>query len=1090
MLIKTFLLKKLRFKRAFALVLSLMFCSALLGQISGVVTDAETGEPLIGATVLVNGSSNGTITDIDGSYTIDAKSGDVINFSYTGFTSQDITVGDSNRIDVTLTSGVLVDEIVVTGYTVDTRRSTPGSVSTIKAADLQVSPSGNVEQQLQGRVPGVTVITNGQPGTTSQVRVRGYGALGGNAPLYIVDGVPVGSTDFLPPNDIATTTVLKDATSASIYGARAAGGVIVYTTKQGEKKNQPLKITYNGLFGVTTPGAGPGVLNPQQQADWTRIAIRNGAIQNGVDLDSISYSHPQYGSGVGEGYTPTLPDYLRVGGMSGVTGNIDLTAEEALYNIDPELGGIYQVIRANKEGTDWYDAITRNALLNRHNLGFSGGSEKGRYYVGLGMQEQEGILIHQKFTRYNLRLNTEFDLSDKLSIGENIQVTYRSVNVLQGDSGGAGSSDDESVLLAASRMSPIIPVYDEFGGYAGTAASGFNNAANPVAQLDGQQNDRNFQTSIFGNIYLNYRPIENLTLRTSFGGRHFSAHQRGYSRRTYENQENNSSFGFFQNSFFGTGWNWTNTASYKMSFGDSNLDLLVGQEALNTGSNRATFASGINPFSQSTDFVGLSTVSSQVVNGGHFDGVTFSSLFGKVKYDYKDKYILSAVVRRDGSSRFGAENRYGVFPAFSAAWRLTGESFMENQNIFDDLKIRGGWGVMGNSNNVDPNNQFSLFGTSIGASSYDISGSNSSAAQGFFRTRIGNPFARWEKAITANIGIDALLMDGKLDIGVEYWTKTTEDLLFQQPVSVMTGPFANAPSVNVGEMKNTGLDLTIKTLGGSNDFSYEIGFNGGFLSNEIVALSEGITSLPNRSSGYRGIVPVLNQVGESISSFYGYEVERLFSEDDKVDGEDRNVPLQDAAAPGRFKFADIDGNDTINLLDRKVLGSPVPDFTAGLNIKVNYKQWGIEVYTFASVGNEIYNMSKVFTDFYPLFPGAAISDRVLDSWSFDNPSGEIPIFETNSNFSTNTQSNSFYVEDGSYLRLQNITLSYHLGQNLLDKLNVENVRIYGGVNNIFTITGYSGLDPSVGGAADTNFGVDLGNFPITRSWTVGLDVDF
>jgi len=1085
MLIKTFLLKKLRLKRVFAFVLSLMFCSALLGQISGVITDAETGEPLIGATVLINGTSNGTITDIDGSYTIAANPGDVMNFSYTGFTSQDITVGDSNRIDVMLSSGILVDEIVVTGYTTDTRRKTAGSVSTIKAADLQVSPSGNVEQQLQGRVAGVTVITNGQPGTTSQVRVRGYGALGGNSPLYIVDGVPVGSTDFLAPNDIATTTVLKDATSASIYGARAAGGVIVYTTKQGEKKDRPLKITYNGLFGVTTPGSGSGILNPQQQADWTKNAIRNGAIQNGVAVGDIEYSHPQYGSGVGESYTPTLPDYLRVGGMSGVNGAIT-SEQEALYNIDPSLGSIYQIIRANKEGTDWYDAITRNAILNRHNLGFSGGSESSRYYVGLGMQEQEGILIHQKFKRYSLRLNTEFDLSKNLSIGENIQVTYRSVNVLQGDNGGAGSSDDESVLLSASRMSPIIPLNDEFGGYAGTASSGFNNAANPVAQLDGQQNDRNFQTQIFGNIYLKYTPIENLTLKSSFGGRHFSVHQRGYSRRTYENQENNSSFGFFQNSIFGTAWNFTNTASYKMSFGTSTLDLLVGQEALNTGSNRATFASGINPFSQSTDFVGLSTVSSQVVNGGHFDGVTFSSLFAQAKYDYNDKYIISAVVRRDGSSRFGAENRYGIFPAFSAAWRLSSESFMEGQTLFDDLKIRGGWGIMGNSNNVNPNNQFSLFGTSIGASSYDIGGSNSSAAQGFYRTRIGNPFAKWEKAITANIGIDALLMDGKLDIGIEYWTKKTEDLLFQQPVSVMTGPFASAPSVNVGEMKNTGLDLFIKARGGSNDLRYEVAINGGFLSNEIVSLSEGITSLPNRSSGYRGIVPVLNQVGESISSFYGYEVVGLFADQAEVDG----APTQADAAPGRFRFADLNGDNEITIDDRTVLGSPVPDFTGGLNIKVDYKQFGIEIYTFASIGNEIFNISKVFTDFYPLFPGAAISDRVLDSWSFDNPTGEIPIFETNSNFSTNTQSNSFYVEDGSYLRLQNITLSYRLGKKMLDKLNLGNVRIYGGVNNIFTITGYSGLDPSVGGAADTNFGVDLGNFPITRSWTIGLDVDF
>ncbi len=1057
-------------------------------QYSGKIEDGT--EALIGATVIVKGKTGGTVTDMDGSFTISANPGDVLEVSYTGYETQEFVLGEQSTINIVLSEGVSLGEIVVTGYSVDSRRSTPGSVSTIESKTLGVQPSGNVEQQLQGKVSGVTVITNGQPGTSSQVRVRGYGALGGNAPLYVVDGVPTSSTEFLSPDDIETTTVLKDATAASIYGARAAGGVIVYTTKKGTKKNQPLKVSYNGMIGTTTPGKGAPILNPQEHADWTWQAIRNGARNEGVDP---MFSHPQFGSGD----SPVLPDYLLVGGSTGVSGNVDLNAEEANYNIDPEAGGLYQVVRANKDGTDWYDAITRNAALQRHNLGFSGGTEKGRYYVGLGMQEQDGILNHQTFSRYNMRINTEFDLMPGLRIGQNIQGTYRATTLLLGDGSGTGSSDDENVVLAASRMASIIPVFDEFGGYAGTAAAGFNNPANPVAFLDGAQNDKAFQTMAFGNVYLEAEPMKNLVLRTSFGGNYGSFNTRAYSRRTYENRENNSSFGYNQSAGYGQGWVWTNTANYKMDLGQSRLDVLVGQEALNSGTFRQMSASGINPFSQNVDFVTLSTVGSQVVNGFHTGGVNFASYFGRVNYDLMDKYIISAVVRRDGSSRFGAENRFGVFPAISAAWRVSSEPFMNGVDIFDDLKIRAGYGIMGNSNNVDPNNQFNLFGTSLGASSYDITGSNTSAAQGFYRTRIGNPLAKWERAVTSNIGIDALLGGGRWDVGIEFWRKDTEDLLFQQPVTVMSGTFANAPSVNVGEMRNQGIDLTIINKGKKGNFSYTATLTGGFLDNEIVALSDGIENLPNRSASYRGITPVLNQVGQPLSAFYGFQVEGIFADANEV----ANAPTQDGAAPGRFRFADLnsfdgEGNLTgvpdgqIDLADRTVLGSPIPDFTGGLNIDLRFGNIGAEIYSYASIGNEIYNISKLFTDFYPLFPGAAISERVKDSWSFDNPNGTIPLFETASNFSTNTQSNSFYVEDGSYWRLQNVTLHYYFPESMISRWNISNLKISGGVNNLLTITGYEGLDPSVGGAADTNFGIDLGNVPITRSWTLGVSADF
>lgn len=1075
---KTFTEKQLLQKVSFLLFFT--FLSGFLlaqSQVSGTVTGVDSGDPLIGASVVVKGTASGTVTDIDGNYSLMASEDDVLVISYTGYVVQEIPVGAQTTIDIALEEGVSLSEVVVTGYSVDERRKTSGSVSTIQAEDLQAIPSGNVEQQLQGRVAGVTVITNGQPGTSSQVRVRGYGALGGNQPLYIVDGVPVGDTEFLNPDDIESTTVLKDATSASIYGARAAGGVIVFTTKKGSRDR--LRVTYDGIVGITTPGEGFEVVSPQQQADLTWDAIRNGFEING---ETPVFNHPQYGSGP----TPTLPDFLLVGSDAGLSASeVNLSEAEALYNVDPEAGPIYNVIRANKDGTDWYDALTRNALLNRHSLGFSGGSDKSRYYLGLGFQDQEGIVKQQRFTRYTARLNTMFDVLPGFRIGENIQMTYRSARGLQGGGGGQGVSDDESIVNQAYRMSPIIPIRNEFGGFAGTAAPGFNNPSNVVAQIEGNENNRPFAIQAFGNVFAEYEPITDLVIRTSFGGRYNNFNNTNYTRRSYEDSENNSSFGYSQFHQWNTEWTWTNTINYKKRFGIHAFDVLVGQEALNFGTFRNASGSGINPFAQTVDFVNLSTVDQPIVNGGHSNGVNFASYFGRLNYDLNDKYIISALIRRDGSSRFGAENRYGIFPAISGAWRISAESFMNGVNFVDDLKIRGGYGIMGNSNNVNPNNQFSLFATTLDQSSYDIAGTNGSIQQGFFRNRIGNPAARWEQAITANVGIDAILFGGKLDVGVEVWSKETEDLLFQLPVTAQAGFFADAPSVNVGEMLNTGIDFIATYRDNIGDFGMEITVNGGFLNNEIVSLAPGVEELPDNSD-YRGINVIVNRVGRPLSNYFGYNVLGLFRDEADVEAH----ADQPAAAPGRFKFEDINGDGVIDVDDRTDLGSPIADFTGGLTLKFTYKAFDLQVYSFASLGGEIYNVGKRFTDFYQLFPGAAMSTRVLNAWTPDNLDAEIPILETNSNFSNLGQSNSFYVEDGSFFRLQNLTIGYNLPVGVLNSWNMDRLRIFGSVNNLFTITGYDGLDPGVGGDADTRFGIDRGNFPITQAWTFGVNVGF
>ncbi|MEQ8684927.1 MAG: TonB-dependent receptor [Imperialibacter sp.] len=1056
--------------------------SAQNRQVTGKITDSETGEGFPGVSVLEVGTSNGTVTDLNGNYSLSVGSGARLSFSFIGYVTQEVEVGSRSVIDVPLALDVKqLQELVITGYTVDNRRETSGSISTVKPKDIAVIPTGNVEQSLAGRIAGVNVITNGQPGSTSQIRVRGFGAFGGNAPLYVVDGVPVQNTNFLSPDDIESTTVLKDAAAASIYGARAANGVIVYTTKKGSKQAKKISIDYNSMFGFTTPGKGIEMMNPADFAEWTWNAERN---QARIEGREPVFSHPQFGTGT----TPRMPDFLSVGGESGRVGTYT-AAEAALYNVDPSAGTVYQITRAaTGAGTDWYDAITNVGTLQRQTLGLHGGTDRSRFYFSTSIQDQAGIVLYNTFKRYSFRANSEFDLLPNLRFGENMQFTYRSVLGQQGNEGGQGVADDENDILSAFRMPTIIPVYDEFGGYAGTASRGFNNPRNPVATRDGLQNNRGFEGSGFGNVYLEYDPIPGLTLRTNVGGAYGNNYSWGYGRRQYENSENNSAFSYSENSGWNFQWNFTNTANYKKTFGIHNIDLLVGQEALNTGKGRGMSASGLNPFSNDIDFVTISTLGSRnPPNSFYYKGVNFSSYFGRANYILNDKYIVSAVLRRDGSSSFGADNKYGIFPAFSAAWRLSSESFMSSLTWVDDLKIRGGWGQMGNANGIDPNNQYSLYGGSIGASSYDISGSNGSAANGFYRTRIGNSGAKWETSVTQNIGIDGTYFDGKLDVILDFWQKDTKDLLFSVPVPIPLGPNASAPAVNIGEMSNKGIDLQIINRGNlTSDLTYEVNVTGSFLKNEIVTLAGDLEFFTSGTQTYRGIAPIRNQRGYSLSSFFGYDVQGLFQNDAEV----ASAPNQAGAAPGHFRYRDVDGDGEITEDDRVFLGSPVAPFTGGLTFSLGYKNFDLATYFYTSIGNEIWNQSRWFTDFYPSFAGASIAERVKNSWTPSNTNTDHPVFDKSSNFSTNTQANSYYVENGSYLRMQNVTLGYKMPADLLSRLKMTNLRVFVSANNLLTITGYEGLDPSVGGNADINFGVDVGNYPITRSFTGGLQIGF
>lgn len=1069
-------------KISFALVLGLLFCSSMFAQrtVTGNIS-SEDGEPLIGASIFVRGTSTGTVTDIDGSFSIEVPAdGNTLVVSYTGYNTEEIPLTNEANYSITLSEGVLIDEVVVTGYAVENKRQTTGAVSTIKAEDLKLIPSGNVEQQLQGRAAGVTVITNGQPGSTSQIRVRGFGSFGGNQPLYIVDGVPVASTNFLSPDEIESTSVLKDPAAASIYGARAAAGVVVFQTKRGERGKRKMRVTYDGLVGFTDPNVGgaPEMLTPQEQADWTHIAYRNNAAANGTEPD---YSHPQYGNQA----QATLPDYLHANGQNGVRGSIDLAAIQAAFEADPE--NVF-LIRPNIAGTNWYDEVTRIGTTNRHTLGFDGGTENGRYYFGLSMQEQQGILLNNDFSRYSFRANSEFDLTPWLRIGQNLQFTYRSQIGGFGGGGGIGGSDDESFILSAYRMPSVIPVFDEFGSYASTKAAGFNNPRNPVRQLE--QNDRDDQAinaNAFGNIYLELEPVKDLVLRSSIGGQYNSFYGQFYSYRYLGDSEPQASNGYSESSSYNFQYVFTNTASYNIQLGQHNVKALGGVEALNTGIGRNISGSGINPFSTDLDFVNLSTVQNPVVNSGRSNGVNFYSVFGKLDYNFNDKYYLTGVLRRDGSSRFGENERFGVFPAVSGAWRVSAEPFMQNVNFINDFKVRAGWGEMGNSNNVDPANQFSLYASSRGTSFYPIQGQNNGVDEGFFRSRIGNPNARWETSEMSNIGFDLSMFNDRLEISGDVWRRNTRDLLFAVPVAGVVGNSASAPAINIASMLNEGIDFQIIYRGEVNsDFSYEIVLNNAFLRNEITDIAPGQDFFEG-GNAYRGIRPTRNEVGQPLSSFFGYNVIGYFNSEEEV----QNSPEQAGKGLGRFRYEDTDGDGVITPDDRQFLGNPIPDYTGGYTLNLDYKNFRLNMFFYVALGVDIWNQSKWFTDFFGTFEGSGKGVRAKESWTPERGNGAAaPIWESVSNFSTSGVENSWYIENGDYLRMGNLGLSYTFDGAGIEKVGLSSLRLGVNATNLFTLTEYQGLDPGVGGEADTSFGIDVGNYPVTRGFNFTVNLGF
>ncbi|MGS2763394.1 SusC/RagA family TonB-linked outer membrane protein [Sinomicrobium sp. M5D2P9] len=1051
--------------------------SSVFLSVTGKVT-SEDGQPLVGASVMEKGTTNGVVADFDGNYAIEVSSDNaILVVSYVGFKTLEVPVDGREVVDVSLQEDLAqLDEVVVVGYGTQRKQDLTGAVSVVKTDELTQQPTADVTNQLQGRVSGVTVTGGGQPGEAPQVKIRGANTFGNNTPLYVVDGIPTDGIGDINPNDIETMQVLKDASSASIYGSRAANGVIIITTKKGRGK---MKVTYDSYYGVQMVQKGNpwNILNSQEMAELNFIAQRNTNPEE-------SPSSGQYGNGA----NPVLPNYIAPVGANSV--------DESLYYVNPnytssdDLDSFYRIVRANKKGTNWFQEIFSPASIQSHNMSVSNGDEQGSYLFSLNYFNQEGTLKNTYLKRYTLRANSTYNIGENVRVGENISFTIR-------DNPQVDALTEDSAIGMAFRQQPIIPVHDIMGNYAGSFGSGLGNAKNPVAIMDRTRHNRGVSTRIFGNIFAEADFLKHFIFRTSFGGQYYTNSFNSFQFPEYENSENLSVNQYSEAAATNFNWTWTNTVKYHNSFNDiHNVTILLGTEAYQN-KGREVGGSRQGYFSFDPDYVTLDTGSGTQTNYSFKYADALASYFGRVDYNFDDRYLLSATIRRDGSSRF-LNNQYGWFPAVSAGWNVSNENFFPEKSWLNDLKIRGGYGVMGNQLNVDPSNSFTTFGGNNRTSFYAIGGGNSSISEGFQQSRIGNPHAVWEKNINANIGVDASLFNNTVQLTVDYYRKDVKDLLYNPNLPGTVGA-ATVPHVNVAQMTNGGFDIDLSTyfrLG--EDLRLNTSVTLTTYNNEIKKIADGVQYFDLEGRRFNGSSIIRNAVGRSVSEFFGYQIEGFWNSQEEINEANAaavsatgnpNATYQNDVAVGRFRYKDINGDNIVDDKDRTFLGDPNPDFTYGLNIELLYKSWDFSMFIYGSQGNDIWNNVRWWTDFYSSFQGAKSHTALHNSWTPQNTNAKAPIQETTGSFSVANVPNSYFVEDGSYLRCRQIQLGYTLPSSLLEKIQLTKLRLYAQMVNPFTITSYSGLDPEISGES-VNFGIDEGAYPNQRQLLFGLNVIF
>ena len=1025
-------------------------------KVSGKVYDNH-GETIPGVTVLIKGTTIGTITDADGAYQLEVNKGDVLVFSYIGMKTESIEITDQTTLDVTLQPDVIgVDEVVVVGYGTKTKEELTGAVSSVSSSQLKVSNESNVIGRLQGQVSGVTITSANTPGGSATIRIRGIGTINDANPLYIIDGVPAAPGNNISPGDIESISVLKDASSAAIYGTRGANGVVIITTKRGHINQQP-NINFSIRTGLSKAVNQYDMLNTHEYADAVWLSFKN---------RGVAPVHAQYGSGP----TPVIPDYiLPAGAMEG-----DPATDPALYNYPS-----YVIFKANKEGTDWYDEIYRNAFVQEYNLSVSGGSKKATYAFSGNYLDEDGILINTNFKRYTFRMNSDAKFKSWLKVGESLQAVYTE------QKGNMHNDSEGSPISFAYRAQPIIPVYDIMGHYAGSRAPEMGNAKNPVAMLDRAKNDIGKWARVIGNIYGEITLLKGLTAKTLFGYNYGQWNSKNYILPSYEDSEPNKTNGLNVGSSYSFQWNWSNTLNYNTTFGGKHrLNVILGTEAIENYWEYMN-ASRRSYFAETPEYMQLSSGESNKENSGNASEWSLFSIFGRVNYDLKGRYFIEATVRRDGSSRFSAANRYGTFPAASAAWAISEEDFMSGtRSWLDMLKLRLGWGIAGNDG-IGNYNSYTTYNADPYKSSYAIDGSNTQATSGFKPLALGNEDVTWETTKTINLGLDANFFNNSLTFSLDLWKRNTSDMLFMEPIPDVKG-VVRPPFVNIGEMENKGFDIEIGYSNSSADgkFTYSAILTLSHYKNKIIKLSgdpdRTIDAGVNRQMVYTRFAN-----GTEFPEFYGYVVEGIFQTQEEANAHPP-YGTTNYNQPGHFKFKDIDGNGVIDPDDRTFIGSPHPDLTGGLNIDLGYANFDLTMFFYGSVGNKLVNYVNRWID-YGMFNGGLSKDALYKSWGSpyldDNANATLPMLDQSD---ISQQPSTAFVEDASYLRMKTFQIGYTLPKNILSNV-FSKLRVYAQITNVFTLTGYSGLDPEYN-SSGSGMGIDHGSWPTPRQFMFGVNV--
>ena len=1060
------MMKKELFKK-FLFLLAFVLSAGIYAQnVTGVVTSDDG--PLPGATVLVKGTNSFATTDFDGNFTIEASQGDVLVVSFVGYTTAEAPV-DGDQLTISLALGNLLEEVIVTtGYGTQSKRDITGAVSTVEADDLLSVPATTFSQQLQGRAAGLTIINDATPGGEANVRIRGFSTTGNNNPLYIIDGVPTQQQGNLNPNDIESIQILKDASASSIYGARAANGVIIITTKRG--KVGQTQISYNSYYGWQNAAEDVEALDAQGLGEYLYLADY---------YAGKTPSHGQYGfSGTPENPQISIPNYVFPSGAA--------TANESLYSLTEE--NIYAITRS--ADTNWWEEVTRsNAPITSHQITASGATEKSQYAFTTSYFSQDSPVRFQGYERVTIRANSSTKvLNDRLTIGENFTLS------MDNRKGQFDQNSEQNAVSASYKHHPLLPVYDIAGNFAGSRGLNLGNNNAPFARISRNQDDRSKRIRAFGSVYAEVKIADKVSAKSTFGfdvvGRRFLDISRPQPEYVEGNFINGQTTGF-QDQYQ---WNFTNQISYKETFNDVHkVEALIGVEALEAFGQ--TFAAGRQRFPfESTPIISFLNAGNQGTssnNGGAYLDFALWSQFTKLNYGYGDKYLAQIVVRNDASSRFRAATNSGVFPAASVGWRVSEENFMSGLTFIDDLKLRYGWGQTGNQEIGDYNSYTSYQATSFN-SSYPIDGNATAATVGYNAAQYGNPGAQWESTTSSNLGLDATLFDRKMTLEFDLWSRTTDDLLLNIAIPYGAGD-GGAPAVNIGEMLNKGFDLAIGYSDTKGDFGYGINANISQYRNEVIRLDEFNT--PIFGAGRR--VPSMTRTisGSPLSMFFGLRTDGIFQTQAEADA----APSFGAYnAPGKFRFVDIDGDGEINDDDRTEIGSPHPDFTYGINLNLSYKNLSLNVFGNGSSGNDIFNYVRYFADFNS-FQGNRSVRALRDAWQPSNPSAPrsqwiaanpnatSPIMDANDQ--TSSRVTTYLIEDGSYFRIRNIQLTYQFGDVINDALGIGGGQIYLQGQNLFTFTNYSGLNPEVNEGSDLTLGYDGGYMPVSKTILVGLNLN-